>query len=273
VADVPPLTGRVALVTGASRRAGIGAAIARRLAADGAAVLLHGWVEHDAEQPWGADADGLRALASELADGGGKVAVVVADLSDPAAPRALVGSALDEFGRLDIVVANHARSVAWAPLEDLDATEIDLSYAVNTRATLLLVKEFAAVRKAAAQLPGAPGADATGRVVLLTSGQVHGPMPAEIPYAASKAALAGITPSLAAALAPHSTVNCVNPGPTDTGWADPDLTADIAAKMPFGRWGAPTDAANLVAWLAGPQAGWVTGQVISSDGGWSLTGH
>nr|WP_218617649.1 SDR family oxidoreductase [Cryptosporangium aurantiacum] len=262
-----PLSGRVALVTGASRRVGIGAAIARRLVADGAAVLLHGWEPHDAEQPWGADADGLRSLASSLASDGARVAVAVADLVDPAAPRALVSSALDEFGGLDIVVANHARSVPWAPLSELTASEIDLSYAVNTRSTLLLVKEFAAVRAAAAEL-ATPGADTTGRVVLLTSGQVHGPMPAEIPYAASKAALAGMTPSLAAALAPHSTVNCVNPGPTDTGWASDAVLDDV--KLPFGRWGRPEDAANLIAWLAGPEGGWVTGQVISSDGGWSL---
>ncbi|GAA3394696.1 SDR family oxidoreductase [Cryptosporangium minutisporangium] len=240
------------------------------MVADGAAVLLHGWEPHDAEQPWGADTAGLRTLAASLASSGGRVATAVADLTDPAAPRALVESALDEFGRLDIVVANHARSVPWASLEDLDAAEIDLSYAVNTRATLLLVKEFAAARKAAAELPNAPGADVPGRIVLLTSGQIDGPMPAEIPYAASKAALAGITPSLAAALAPHSTVNCVNPGPTDTGWADADVTASVVGTMPFGRWGRPEDAANVIAWLVGPDAGWVTGQVISSDGGWSL---
>ena len=249
-------------MTGASRRAGIGAAIARRLVADGASVLLHGWEAHDASQPWGADQDGVRGLAMDLATDGGRVASAVADLSDPSAPRSLVGSALDQFGRLDILVANHARSVAWAPLTKLTAEELDLSYAINTRATFLLVKEFAAARA------GDP--ERNGRVVLLTSGQGQGPMPLEIPYASSKAALAGMTPSLAAALAPHSTVNCVNPGPTDTGWASEELIAESTAKAPFGRWGKPGDAAALIAWLVSPEAGWVTGQVISSDGGWSL---
>ncbi|WP_344647593.1 SDR family oxidoreductase [Cryptosporangium japonicum] len=257
VSPVPPLTGRVALVTGASRKAGIGAAIARRLVADGASVLLHGWDAHDEAQPWGAD--GLRSVAMELATDGGRVATAAADLSDPAAPRTLVESALDQFGRLDILVANHARSVPWGPLRDVTAAEIDLSYAVNTRATLLLVKEFAVVR----------GDAPDGRVVLLTSGQGQGPMPLEIPYASSKAALAGMTPSLAAALAPNATVNCVNPGPTDTGWASEEIKQKVTA--PFGRWGQPDDAAKLIAWLVGPEAGWVTGQVISSDGGWGLT--
>jgi 3-oxoacyl-[acyl-carrier protein] reductase len=123
---------------------------------------------------------------------------------------------------------------------------------------LLLVKEFAAVTVG-------------GRIVLLTSGQNNGPMPAEIPYAASKAALAGITASLAAALAPqHTTVNCVNPGPTDTGWADPSTTAAIIGSSPAGRWGTPEDAARLISWLVGPDGGWVTGQTLTSDGGFNL---
>ncbi|TQS46393.1 SDR family oxidoreductase [Cryptosporangium phraense] len=233
-----PLSGRVALVTGAGRRAGIGAAIARRLVADGATVLLHG------SEP----TDELRGLAMDLAVDGARVATARADFVDPAAPGALVQEALDQFGHLDILIANHARSVPWEPFAAVTAEEIDLSYAVNTRATLLLVREYAAA------------GPANGRVVLMTSGQQHGPMPLEIPYASSKAALAGITLSLAAALAPHATVNCVNPGPTDTGW-----TTETEG---FGR---PEDAARLIAWLVGPEAGWVTGQVISSDGGFSLT--
>ena len=205
-----PLAGRVVLVTGTSRRIAIGAGVARRLVADGASLLLHSWSPHDAEQPWGADPGGVDALVEELRSAGGTVEHVSADLADPAAPHALVETARSTFGRLDAVVANHARSSSQS-LEELTAAEIDLSYAVNTRATLLLVQAFAAHHD------GAPG----GRVVLFTSGQYTGAMPGELPYIASKAALHELTASLAVHLMPRGiTVNCVNPGPNDTGYAD-----------------------------------------------------
>ena len=100
-----------------------------------------------------------------------------------------MAAARETFGRLDLVIANHARSVRQSP-EELSAAELDLTYAVNTRATLLLIKEFAAHFDAGCG----------GRVVLFTSGQYHGAMPAELPYIASKAALRELTPTLAADL-------------------------------------------------------------------------
>jgi 3-oxoacyl-[acyl-carrier protein] reductase len=254
-----PLDGRVALVTGASRRIAIGAAIARRLVDDGAAVLVHSWSPHDAEQPWGADPGGADALVAELRAAGARVAHVAADLADPEAPGRLVDAVRREFGHLDVLVANHARSSAQS-LEQLTAAELDLTYAVNTRATLLLVQAFAA------QHVGRPG----GRVVTFTSGQYAGAMPAELPYIAAKAALHQLTRSLAVHLMPRGiTVNCVDPGPNDTGYADPGLRAHVATANPGGRWGTPADTARLVAWLVSDQAEWVTGQVIASDGGWS----
>jgi 3-oxoacyl-[acyl-carrier protein] reductase len=254
-----PLAGRVALVTGASRRIAIGAAIARRLCADGAAVLVHSWSPHDAEQPWGADEGGAEALVGELRAEGGRVQHVSTDLADPDAPAALVQAARDAFGRLDILVANHARS-SEQTLEQLAAAEIDLTYAVNTRATLLLVQAFAA------QHDGREG----GRVVLFTSGQYHGAMPNELPYIASKAALHQLTPSLAVHLMPRGiTVNCIDPGPNDTGWADEATRTAVAARHPGGRWSTPADAARAVAWLVSDEADWITGQVLASDGGWS----
>ncbi|WP_345712513.1 SDR family NAD(P)-dependent oxidoreductase, partial [Kineococcus glutinatus] len=140
---MPSLSGRAVLVTGASRRIAIGAAIARRAVAEGASLLLHSWAPHDAEQPWGADPGGPETLVDELRAAGGRVEHVSCDLADPAAPAALVAAARSAFGHLDAVVANHARgSSLW--LEDLTAEALDLDFAVNTRATLLLVKEFAA---------------------------------------------------------------------------------------------------------------------------------
>ena len=115
-----PLDGRVALVTGAGRRAAIGVAIARRLAADGAAVLLHSWSAHDAAQPWGGDLGGPEAVVDEIRAGGGRAAHVSADLADPDAPARLVGATREAFGHLDVLVANHARSGAQT-LEQLTA--------------------------------------------------------------------------------------------------------------------------------------------------------
>jgi 3-oxoacyl-[acyl-carrier protein] reductase len=136
-------------------------------------------------------------------------------------------------------------------------------HAVNTRGSLLLAQAFAA------QHDGRPG----GRVLFFTSGQYHGAMSDELPYIASKGALHQLTGSVAAHLMPRGiTVNCVNPGPNDTGYADDALRAAVAAANPGRRWGTPTDTARLVAWLVSDEASWVTGQVIASDGGWSLRG-
>ncbi len=253
-----PLAGRVVLVTGASRRIGIGAAIARRVARDGGALLLHGWEQHDAEQPWGADAGGRQALAQELTARGAQVRSVSADLADPLAPERLVQTAHETFGRLDAVVANHARSSGQS-LAELTAAELDLSYAVNVRATLLLVQQWAA-RQAG-----------PGRVVLFTSGQHHGAMPQELPYVATKGALQQLTASLAVPLIRRGiTVNCIDPGPTDTGYADEAGRRAVAQASPAGRWGRPEETARLVGWLLSDEAAWVTGQTIASDGGWSV---
>lgn len=158
---------------------------------------------------------------------------------------------------VDALVANHARSSGLA-LEDLTAGELDLTFAVNTRATLLLVRAFAA------QHDEREG----GRIVLFTSGQHLGPMPAELPYVASKGSLHQLTPSLADHLSGRGiTVNCVNPGPTDTGYLDRETIASVLERFPAGRWGSPDDAARLVAWLLSDDARWITGQVLNSEGG------
>jgi 3-oxoacyl-[acyl-carrier protein] reductase len=250
------LAGRGALVTGVSRRIGIGWAIARRLAADGAAVYVTGWRAHDAAQPWGEDAEdpvaALRAAVPEAAIHAGEH-----DLADPGAPERCVADAAAVLGHVDVLVANHAHSSARA-LGELDAAELDRALAVNVRATLLLVQAFAAGHD------GRPG----GRVITMTSGQHRGPMPGELPYVAGKGALHQLTPSLAAALAPRAiTVNCVDPGATDTGYAGAELRAAVLAREPMGRWGEPDDAARLIAFLASDAARWITGQVIASTGG------
>jgi len=250
---------RTTLVTGVSRRQGIGFAIARRLLReDGARVFAHSFAPYDATEPWGADPDGIIGVLAALGDEGERLAHLEADLADPGAPGRLVDAAVERFGRLDGLVLNHARSQLGA-LDELEAATLDLTWAVNVRASLLLVQAFAEQYR-----PGPEG----GRVVLFTSGQHLGPAPSEIPYAVTKGALQQITRTLADALAERGiTVNCLNPGPTDTGWATPDQEAFVARHMPRGRWNAPDEAADVVALLLAAEAATITGQVVDAEGG------
>jgi 3-oxoacyl-[acyl-carrier protein] reductase len=250
------LAGRAALVTGVSRSNGIGFAIARRLIGLGASVFVQSWTPHDAAQPHGADPAGLDAVLASL----GPAGHVEADFADPDAPAAVVEAAVAALGPLDILVVNHARS-GDGRLGELTAEAIDAFLHENVRASLLLVQAFAARHDDSGN----------GRVVLLTSGQHRGPMTGEVAYAVSKGALHQATVTLADELADRRiTVNTVNPGPTDTGYGLAKV--DPGARMPFGRWGEPDDAARLVAWLCTDDARWLTGQVIDSEGGFRRWG-
>ncbi|WP_406352289.1 SDR family oxidoreductase [Streptomyces sp. NBC_01635] len=277
--DPLPLRGRTALVTGASRRGGIGHAVARRLAAHGASVYLHHHVPHDAAMPWGADRpeDVAASVREALGDPSARVVSGPGDLSDPSVPAELHDRATAALGgRLDILVANHALNGSDGTLDTVDTAMLDAHWAVDTRSVILLVQ--AHVRHRAALPPRTPG----GRVMTMTSGQdIAGGMPGEIAYALQKGALASITRSLATTLAEHAvTVNTVNPGPVDTGYLTGDAYDAVAARFPGGRWGMPDDPARLIAWLATDEAvgaspartelrawGRVTGQVIDSEGG------
>jgi 3-oxoacyl-[acyl-carrier protein] reductase len=255
VSDTPA---RVAVVTGVSRRAGIGFAIASRLLAADYRVLVHSWSAHDASQPWGADPGGMSTVLDALGGVGPRLAHVEADLADPLAPERVVVEAVRVFGAIDVLVANHAHSSDQS-LEHITAEELDRAWAVNARAVVLLVQAFARHHVSSR---------AAGRVILFTSGQHLGPMASELPYAISKGAVHQMTRSLSDALADEGiTVNAINPGPVDTGWPSPELRERLRSSFPAGRWGQPGDIAAVVSWLASAESAWITGQVLDAEGG------
>ena len=204
----------------------------------------------------GADGGIAPAVIAALERDGWEVAgtdVERADLADPAAPARI----FDELGPFEALVTCHAVSELGGLLET-DAAQLDRHLAVNVRATALLMAELAR------RLPGD-----RGRIVNFTSGL---PLRGELAYAASKGAIAWLTVSAAVELGPRGiTANAIDPGPTDTGWMDDELKEAIAAATPLGRVGRPQDAAELVAFLCSERAGWITGRVLRSDGGFSWT--
>ncbi len=241
------LRGRAAVVTGGGRSRGIGTAICRALAARGADISF---------THWGTDEDGPEALLEQLRGAGVRAERLELDLSLPDSPKRLLDAVTDHLGPPTILVNNAAHSERDG-YERLDAATLDAHYAVNLRATALLSVLFA--RRFGGE---------HGRILNLTSGQSLGPMPGELAYAATKGAIEAFTRTLAAEVGHKGiTVNAVNPGPTNTGWMDDELRRELAAKFPAGRVGEPEDAARLVAFLAGEEAAWITGQVIHSEGG------
>ncbi len=240
------LEGRVALVTGGSR--GIGAAIARRLAAEGADVAL---TYHRGP------AD---AVAAAITAAGRRALPIAADSGEGGAVEAAVERTAAELGRLDILV-NNAGVFPFGPFEDVTDEELDRTLAVHVRGV------FAATRAAV------PHMGDGGRVISIGSTFVD-----RVPYAGvtlytmTKAALSGMTRGLARDLGPRGiTANVVHPGPTDTDMnpADGPDAASEAALTAAGRYGDPDDVALTVAHLAGPHGRYITGAAISVDGGWA----
>ncbi len=250
------LAGRVALVTGSSRAAGIGLAIARELAAAGADLFLATYTPYDRQQPWGLGPGDPDEAVAGLRAGGTAVETLELDLAEPGAAAELMAAVHERYGRLDVLVNNAACSESGG-IAELDAGQLDRHYAVNLRAPALLAAEM--VRRHPRGRPG--------RIINITSGQGLAPMPGELAYAASKGGLEALTLSLGRALAGRGiTVNAVDPGPTDTGWMTPELKRDLERASPTGRVGEPADTARVVAFLASDRAAAVTGQVIRARG-------
>jgi 3-oxoacyl-[acyl-carrier protein] reductase len=240
------LDGKVALVTGGSR--GIGAAIAKRLAAEGADVAV----------TYVSRADDAERVAATVRAGGRSGLAIEADGADPAAVVAAVERAAAELGRLDILVAN-AGIFPSGPLEDVTLEDVDRTLALHVRGV------FVAAQAAARRMEDG------GRVISIGSSLADRVTePGVTLYAMSKAALGGLTRGLARDLGPRGiTANVVHPGPTDTDMnpADAEGAAAQLADIALGRFGAADEVAATVAHLAGPGGRWVTGAEIAVDGG------
>jgi len=186
---------------------------------------------------------------------------IAVNLADPAAAGRLVDEVVMRHGRLDIVVATHARS-SRGGLAELDAAESELSLAVNLSAVLLLAQRFASVHEPRDGVPP------VGRMLWFTSGQQLGPMSDELIYATTKGALYGITASLADSLANSQIIaNCINPGPVDTGYASGDVHAAVASMFPDGQWGTPEALAEFIAFLVSDAGAVIRGQVLDVESG------
>lgn len=243
------LEGKRALITGASR--GIGAAIAKRLAAQGANVTL----------TYVGSKDAAEAVAAEIKTSGGVARTVQADAMTPGASRAAVLDVVEATGGIDILVSNAGVNIS-KPLDNIEDADYETVFGINVRANLELIR-------AASELM-TPG----GRVILITATIANSYFaPGLGLYGASKAAANGFVQGWSRDLGPKGiTINAVVPGPIDTDMnpADTELADHLRSMVPLGRYGTPDEVAALTAFLAGPDAGFITGARMIIDGGMNV---
>jgi 3-oxoacyl-[acyl-carrier protein] reductase len=249
------------LVTGVGRRRSIGAGLAFGLADDGWDLVLNHWAPYDDRVGYARGEHDAEDVAAECRRRGARVEVVPADLADAGVPARLVEAA-SANGRLRGLVMSHCESVDSSIL-DTTVESWDRHFQVNARASWLLIKAFAG------HLPAEATTEVTGRIVALTSDHaVH-----NLPYGASKGALDRVVVAAAVELAGRGIrANVINPGPVDTGWMTPEIRQAGTAQTPAGRLGTPADTADLVRFLMSDAGGWITGQVLYSNGGFRTSG-
>ncbi len=238
---------KTAVVTGASK--GIGAAIAKRLAADGfATVVNYASSPVEAEQ-----------VVAAIQTAGGRALAFTADVADASAMRALFDAAEATFGPVDVLV-NNAGVLATSPLAEVADPDYQRLIAVN------LTGAFNGMREGARRIRDG------GRIVNVSTSIIGHYLPAHGVYVATKAAVEALTHTLAKELGPRGvTVNAVAPGPVATelflAGRSPEALRRAAADIPLGRLGEPDDIASVVSFLAGRESGWINGQVLKANGG------
>jgi 3-oxoacyl-[acyl-carrier protein] reductase len=240
-----PLTGKVAVVTGASD--GIGRAIAERLAQEGAMVVVN----------YGKSADKAKAVVAGIEKAGGMAVAIQADMSNVSDARRLVRETVQRFGRLDILV-NNAGMFLYKPLVETTEDEFDRVFALNAKGPYFALQEAAKI------------IEEGGRLVNISTDGTHISMAGATVYLGSKGALEQFTKGLAHELAPKGiTVNTVSPGYTDTAMmpADPAFRQVAEQASPLKRLGTPRDIADVVAFVVSEEARWLTGQNIHAGGG------
>jgi 3-oxoacyl-[acyl-carrier protein] reductase len=238
---------QVALITGASR--GIGAAIARRLAADGFAVVVN-YVSNKAE---------AKKVVDAIESNAGRAIAVQGDVADASQVRSLFDTIEAQLGRIDVVV-NNAGIMTLSTIAETDDAAFDRLIAVNLRGTFNTLRE------------AAPRLKAGGRIINFSSSVVGLLQPTYGVYAATKAAVEALTSVMAKELRGRNiTVNAIAPGPTGTdlflNGKPPELVDRLAKLAPLERLGSPEDIAAAVAFLAGPDGGWINGQTLRANGG------
>jgi 3-oxoacyl-[acyl-carrier protein] reductase len=244
----------VALITGVSRKIGIGYAIALKLAENGWDVALTCFRPYDESQSWGSSDNDLDDLKIELESLGARVFMIEADLSQVNMPKDIFETVNSEMGNVQALVISHCRSFD-SSIENTTVEEFGLHFSVNTRSVWLLIREFAK------QFDANYG---DGRIIALTSDAVAH----NLAYGASKGAMDRIVLAAAEEFRDLGiTANVINPGPTDTGWINDALRVEILKSTFLNRIGMPEDCANLVNFLCSKEGGWINGQLIESNGG------
>ena len=265
------LKDKVAIITGANNPQGIGATTALTLAREGAkVVLVYKKIPRDfdenktdkngADRYFKANAGNCDIVESRLKDMGADYMIIESDISDEPCVKAIYSQVMARYGKADILVNN----AADGDMEGIDTIEaitqsvIDDTFAINVRGTIMMTREFINNR------------GDYGRIINLSTdaSQVFA---GQIAYGASKATLEALTRSIALEVAKYGiTVNCIAPGPTQTGWIDDDLEKAVIPLIPMGALIQPQDIADAILFLSGTKAKMITGQVIKVSGGKAL---